>query len=303
MARRGIWLMFVLLTLAACAPQPEPLPDPLPTAEAEMVAEPSPLYFPAVIMSAPLVADQRTGPEVCMAWSGLFLNEARRDFDNQLYYHTSTWAAPSSTAVPIVRSRPGLREDVAKQLLYLKSIGWRGLVILANEPDMADQDAITRPQDMAGLYWYATQVLPDATFITPNAISVPYLDEFLDYANLRSKDRVGIHIYQGTAATAVHTWPGAWMRIVEGVLSKHGVKNTLWISEVGIPESWNLATSTRYAQELFASRAEVVCMYTTNCGGWLPGCGWDLYTPTGTKTTSGLALQSVIAGPPQEAYP
>ena len=286
------WLLFVVLALlSACAPQPEPLPVPLPTAE--MVAAPRPLYFPIAVKSAPLVLDQRAGPEVCMAWSGQFLAEAQQDFGSQFYYHSATWRVPSVTAVPIVRSRPGQREDVAEQLLYLKSIDWRGLVLLANEPDMPDQDAIAQPRDMAGLYWYATQVLPNATFVTPNTISVQYLDEFLDYAELRAKDRVGVHIYQGAAGTAVHTWPSVWLQAVERVLARHGVGNALWVSEVGIDESWSQEAGDRYARELFDSRAEAVCVYTTTCGGWLPGCGYDLYK-SGTLTTGGNALKSVL---------
>ena len=264
------WVLFVALILAACAPHPQPLPAPLPTAE--MVAAPMPLYFPIAVKSAPLVADQRAGPEVCMAWSGV----------------------PSVTAVLIVCARPGQREGIAEQLLYLKSIDWRGLVLLANEPDMPDQDAIAQPRDMAGLYWYATQLLPNATFITPNTISVQYLDEFLDYATLREKDRVGVHIYQGAAGTAVHTWPDVWLQSVERVLAQHGVGNALWVSEVGIDESWSRETSGRYAAELFDSRAEVVCVYTTTCGGWLPGCGYGLYQSGGALTTGGNALKDVL---------
>ena len=239
-----------------------------------------------------------------MAWSGQYLSEARRDFGAQLYYHSATWRVPSVTAVPIVRARPGQREDIAEQLLYLKSIDWRGLVLLANEPDMPDQDAIAQPRDMAGLYWYATQLLPNATFVAPNTISIQYLDEFLDYATLRSKDRVGVHVYQGAAGTAVHTWPSVWLQAVERVLAQHGVHNALWVSEVGIDESWSQATSGRYAAELFGSRAEVVCVYTTTCGGWLPGCGYDLYQSGGALTTGGNALQSVVRPSAQQAaYP
>ena len=297
-------LIFSVIFLASCAPQPEPLPAPLPTAEAEMVAAPMPLYFPIAVKSAPLVADQRAGPEVCMAWSGQYLSEARRDFGAQLYYHSATWRVPSVTAVPIVRARPGQREGIAEQLLYLKSIDWRGLVLLANEPDMPDQDAIAQPRDMAGLYWYATQLLPNATFITPNTISVQYLDEFLDYATLREKDRVGVHIYQGAAGTAVHTWPYVWLQSVERVLAQHGVGNALWVSEVGIDESWSRETSGRYAAELFDSRAEVVCVYTTTCGGWLPGCGYGLYQSGGALTTGGNALKDVLGtAVAQAAYP
>lgn len=298
-----IYLIVALIALAACAPQPQPLPAPLPTAE--MVAAPRPLYFPIAVMSAPLVVDQRAGPEVCMAWSGQYLSEARRDFGAQLYYHSATWRVPSVTAVPIVRARPGQREDIAEQLLYLKSIDWRGLVLLANEPDMPDQDAIAQPRDMAGLYWYATQLLPNATFVAPNTISIQYLDEFLDYATLRSKDRVGVHVYQGAAGTAVHTWPSVWLQSVERVLAQHGVHNALWVSEVGIDESWSRETSGRYAAELFDSRAEVVCVYTTTCGGWLPGCGYDLYQSGGALTTGGNALRSVVrpSAQQQAAYP
>ncbi len=72
------YAVFMLILLAACAPQPQPLPAPLPTAE--MVAAPRPLYFPIAVKSTPLVVDQRAGPEGCMAWSGQYLSEARRDF-------------------------------------------------------------------------------------------------------------------------------------------------------------------------------------------------------------------------------
>ena len=294
--------VLLILTLIGVSCAPQPLPAPLPTAE--MIAAPQPVYLPAVIMSAPLVVDQRAGPEVCMAWSGQYLSEARLDFGAQLYYHSATWRVPSVTAVPIVRARPGQREDIAEQLLYLKSIDWRGLVLLANEPDMPDQDAIAQPRDMAGLYWYATQLLPNATFITPNTISVQYLDDFLDYATLREKDRVGVHIYQGAAGTAVHTWPSVWLQAVERVLAQHGVHNALWVSEVGIDESWSQETSGRYAAELFGSGAEVVCVYTTTCGNWLPGCGYDLYQSGGALTTGGNALRSVVRPSAQQAaYP
>ena len=111
------WVLFVALILAACAPHPQPLPAPLPTAE--MVAAPMPLYFPIAVKSAPLVADQRAGPEVCMAWSGQYLSEARRDFGAQLYYHSATWRVPSVTAVPIVRARPGQREGIADMVILL----------------------------------------------------------------------------------------------------------------------------------------------------------------------------------------
>ncbi len=296
------WLLPALILLVACSPQPQPLPAPLPTAEMA-VAQP-PLYFPIAVKSAPLVADQRVGPEVCMAWSGQYLDAAQRDFGSQLYYHSATWRVPSVTAVPIVRARPGQREDIAEQLLYLKSIDWRGLVLLANEPDMPDQDAIAQPRDMAGLYWYATQLLPNATFVTPNTISIQYLDQFLDYATLRSKDRVGVHVYQGAAGTAVHTWPAVWLQNVERVLAQHGVHNALWISEVGIDEAWSQLISDRYARELFNSRAEVVCVYTTTCGNWLPGCGYDLYKSGAALTTGGNALKSVVRPADQQAaYP
>jgi hypothetical protein len=287
-------LIEALLALAACTAPPEPMPAPLPTAVAEMVAAPMPVYFPVVQVDAPLVVDQRTGPEMCMAWSALYLDAARADFGWQFYYHYSTWRQPADAVVPIVRSRPGGREDIAEQLLYLKSIGWSGLVILANEPDMPDQDAIASPKDMAGLYWYATQILPDATFITPNTIDTAYLDEFLDYATMRRKDRVGVHIYQGAAGTAVHTWPGAWMAIVDGILARHGVTNQLWISEAGIDETWAGATARAYAAQLMHSRAEVVCIYTTNHGTWEPGRGYDLYNAAGELTPGGQALMSVV---------
>ena len=297
-------LIFSVIFLASCAPQPEPLPAPLPTAEAEMVAAPMPLYFPIAVKSLPLVIDQRAGPEVCMAWGGQYLSEARRDFGAALSYNSNTWRVPSATAVPIVRSLPGHRGDVAEQLLYLKSIGWKGLVILANEPDMPDQDAITRPQDMAGLYWYAAQVLPDATFITPNTIDLNYLDEFLDHATMRRKDRVGLHIYQGSRYDGVHTWPGAWVARAESILARHGVTNRYWISEAGLAEVWPADTARRYAAEMFASGAEVVCVYTTNCGAYTPGCGWDLYDKSGALTAGGNALKDALGtAVTQAAYP
>ncbi len=295
--------LFFLALLCACAAPPAPEPAPLPTAAAAASFSEA-AFFPVLIKSAPLVADLRVGPEMCMAWSGQFLPEAKKDFDWQFYYHSGTWRRPTDTAVPIVRARPGQREDIAEQLLYLKSIDWRGLVLLANEPDMPDQDAVTRPRDLAGLYWYATQVLPDATFVTPNTISLRYLDQFLDYAAMRPKDRIGLHIYQGTPWTAVHTWPAAWLRQAEEILAKHGIENPYWISETGFSEAWPMATSTRYATEILSSNAEVVCIYTTTCNGWLPGCGWDLYAPGGAFTTPGRALKTSLSSPlPTAAYP
>ena len=289
--------------VAACAPQPEPLPEPLPTAEAEMIAAPMPVYLPAVIMSAPLVVDQRAGPEVCMAWSGQFLDKAKVDFSANMYYHSGTWRVPNQNGIPIVRSLPGHREDIANQLLYLKSINWKGLVILANEPDMVDQDSVTFPKDLAGLYWYATQILPDATFIVPNTIDLNYLDEFLDYAVIRSKDRIGIHIYQGNRYDNVHTWPTAWITRLEAILSKHNIDNKYWISEVGLAEVWTRNISTRYVSEILSSNAEVACIYTTNCGTYLSGCGWDLYGSDGGLTTGGNALASIILPLQANAYP
>ena len=286
------WVLFVaILLISGCKQQPEPLPAPLPTAE--MVAAPQPVYFPIAVKSTPLVADQRAGPEVCMAWSGQFLDKAKFDFNANMYYHSGTWRVPNQNSIPIVRSLPGHREDIANQLLYLKSINWKGLVILANEPDMVDQDNVTFPKDLAGLYWYATQVLPDATFIVPNTIDLNYLDEFLDYATIRSKDRIGIHIYQGNRYDNVHTWPTDWITRLEVILSEHNIDNRYWISEVGLAEVWTRDINTRYVSEILSSDAEVACFYTTNCGAYIPGCGWDLYDKNGNLTIAGNVLKEL----------
>lgn len=288
-------LFFIFIFLLSCQENKNnySIEELLPTAEYTEATNYK-TYLPVVSVSSPLVVNERNGPEVCMAWSGQFLTEAKRDFGSDMYYHSGTWEIPSAIRIPIVRSRPGTRETVAEQLLYLKSIEWKGLVILANEPDMKDQDAITRPQDMAGLYWYATQVLPDATYIVPNTIDLNYLDEFLDYASIRSKDRIGIHIYQGNAFDPVHTWPSEWEIRLKSILQKHNIQNRYWISEVGIPEVWSFDTAKKYTDEIFNTQAEVACIYTTNCGGYIPGCGWDLYTKNGTLTIGGDALKQTL---------
>ncbi len=296
-------MLFVTLILAACAPQPQPMPAPLPTAEMEIVTEQYKIYFPFTVKAAPIIIDSRSGPEICMAWSGQFLDKAKVDFGANMYYHSGTWRVPNQNSIPIVRSLPGHREDIANQLLYLKSIRWNGLVILANEPDMVDQDNIKFPKDLAGLYWYATQILPDATFIVPNAIDLNYLDEFLDYAAIRSKDRIGIHIYQGNRYDNVHTWPTDWIARLEAILGKHNIDNRYWISEVGLAEVWTRNISTRYVSEILSSDAEVACIYTTNCGTYLSGCGWDLYGSDGGLTTGGNALASIILPLQANAYP
>ncbi|MBP6468933.1 MAG: hypothetical protein KBE23_03235 [Chloroflexi bacterium] len=294
---RKVSVSFFLITLFACATPPTP-PPPEPTMEAgQVTAAPPVIYLPAVIMSAPLVVDQRAGPEMCMAWSGKFLAEAQADFGWQFYYHSSTWRRPGDGAIPVVRAMPADRALFARQLLELRAADYDGLVLLANEPDMADQDD-TPPDVLVGLYWYAQRVLPDATFIVPNAIDRAYLDQFLSLTRIRTKDVIGVHIYQGGPDTAgPHTWPAVWLDEVEAILARHDVHNPYWVSEVGPPETWRPDDLARYYDELFTSRAEVVCVYTTNCGGWLPGCGRDLYDGDGRLTTSGLALKSVVSPP------
>lgn len=288
-----IFILFALVLLLSCedANNKYTLEEILPTAESVTQYK---TYLPMVVISKDIVVDERSGPEVCMAWSGRFLEEAERDFGSTLYYHSGTWRIPSDRAIPIVRSLPGQRQNIAEQLLYLKSINWNGLVILANEPDMKDQDAVTRPQDMAGLYWYATQVLPDATFIVPNTIDLNYLDEFLDFATIRTKDRIGIHIYQGNALDEVHTWPLDWVSRLQTILYKHNVQNKFWISEVGIAESWTFSVAKQYTDEIFSTQAEVACVYTTTCGAYIPGCGWDLYSQSGILTIGGNALKETL---------
>ncbi|MCA9872302.1 MAG: hypothetical protein KC441_01570 [Anaerolineales bacterium] len=304
--------ILILLCLIGCSTPPTPQPELVASRRAEAAApatirqtavSPTTVYLPVVARPRPLVADQRPGPEMCLAWSATFLDDAAADFGWQFFYHSATYARPGHKAVPIIRLWPADRSIFMTQLSALKAANYNGLVILANEPDRPDQDA-TPAEALAGLYWYATSVLPGCTFIVPNAISPAYLDEFLDHAVVRPQDRIGIHIYQGTAATAVHTWPATWLGHVEGILARHNVENRYWISEFGIAEAWPLTTATRYATEILNSRAEVVCVYTTSCGSYTPGCGYDLYTPTGAMTRPGQALQSVLSSPlPPAAYP
>lgn len=301
---RKVSVSLFLITLFACATTPtppQPMPAPLPTAE--MAVAPPPLYFPIAVKSAPLVIDYRAGPEMCMAWSGKFLAAAQADFGWQFYYHSATWRRPGGGAIPVVRAMPADRALFARQLLELRTADYNGLVLLANEPDMADQDD-TPPDVLVGLYWYAQRVLPDATFIVPNTIDHAYLDQFLSLTRIRTKDVIGVHIYQGGPdTTGPHTWPAVWLDDVEAILARHGVHNPYWVSEVGPPETWRPDDLARYYRELFASQAEVVCVYTTNCGGWLPGCGRDLYDGDGRLTASGQALKLILSPPLRAAYP
>lgn len=173
-----------------------------------MVAAPPQLYFPIAVKSAPLVADQRAGPEMCMAWSGKFLAAAQADFGWQFYYHSATWRRPSGGAIPVVRAMPADRALFARQLLELRAADYDGLVLLANEPDMADQDD-TPPDVLVGLYWYAQRVLyQDATFILPNTIDRAYLDQFLSLTRIRTKDVIRTTSTRVVRIRLDHSRPG-----------------------------------------------------------------------------------------------
>lgn len=114
---------------------------------------------------------------------------------------------------------------------------------------------------------------PTRHSLYPTPSACHYLDQFLDYATLRPKDRIGLHIYQGTPWTAVHTWPDAWLRQAEDILARHGIENPYWISEVGVSEKWPMATATRYATEILSSNAEVICLQPPAAVGCLAADG------------------------------
>lgn len=276
---------------------------PLPAVEQTYHA-----YLP-IIFSAPrpLVEDTRPGPEVCMAWSpGNLVEQARQDFGMQLFFNSGSHQPTEIErgGVPVWRS-PNIPDNFLAVPATLRYWRHTGLVLLFNEPDVNGQDAPLSPEDAASLYRLATQLLPGAVFITPNALSVEYLRQFLTAVgdDWRPQDIIGVHLYQpptdqlnGTWVYEYPTiWPADWLRPVLALAAERG--SQVWVSEVGIANSWTLADMQRYVRELDGSGAQVVCWYTPHCGGYSQhACLHNLYSNASGEalTPAGATLKALL---------
>ncbi|MCA9935981.1 MAG: hypothetical protein KC415_18735, partial [Anaerolineales bacterium] len=176
---------------------------------------------------------------------------------------------------------------------------YSGLALLFNEPDMAEQDGPLSPEDAAALYRLAIRTHPRTTWITPNAISLKYLQRFLAAVgnDWRPQDRVGIHIYQTNGGYAVSRWPGEWIAEARQIVDESEAAGAaLWVSEVGPSNDWPMADLMRYYEELLnAPGVEVVCVFTTSVGNQ----HWHaskrvFYDENGTLTPSGEAFTRTL---------
>lgn len=274
---------------------------PLPPEDAPTsVTRGTVVYLPIVSKPRPLVADRRLGPEVCLSWPPQStLEQAASDFGFQFYYHSGSYAQERPEALPMLRA-PEARPEYWSIVSYkLWQRNYSGLALLFNEPDMAEQDGPLSPEDAAALYRLAIRTHPRTTWITPNAISLKYLQRFLAAVgnDWRPQDRVGIHIYQTNGGYAVSRWPGEWIAEARQIVDESEAAGAaLWVSEVGPSNDWPMADLMRYYEELLnAPGVEVVCVFTTSVGNQ----HWHaskrvFYDENGTLTPSGEAFTRTL---------
>lgn len=266
------------------------------------------LYVPFVTATGVLVDDLRINkPETCMAWSpGHLVAQSRVDFDTQFFYHSASHRPNWYTqgGIPVWRSsvHPDGFLNVGASLYNDR---YSGLVLLFNEPDITGQDGPLSPQDAAYLYRLATRLLPAATFITPNANSVEYLQQFMGYVGdaWRPQDIIGIHMWQPPTGQTdgeyifeyPTIWPDEWLAPVYVLADTYDAE--VWVSEVGITTTWTPADQLLYVQQLDAPQVQAVCWFTTHCEDYTAhACLHNLYTDaTGTQlSATGYLLQGVL---------
>lgn len=297
---KRLTLLFSLLLLLA-AQRPLPPDDlPIPTHHTYLPI----IYGPPL----PLVPDTRPGPEPCLSWTpGWSVKRGQETFGAHHFYHSGSHAQPwlERGGLPIWRASKGRPENfltVGTAVLENKP----RIILLHNEPDIAGQDGLS-PADAAALYRLAINIYPNAAYVTPNANSLDYLDAFLREVgdDWRPKDRVGIHIYQPPTtfypyidADYPSIWPRSWIAAATATARNHGIKTAVWVTEVGPNNNWTQADLNRYHRELFTSQAQVVCIYTTHCGGYSNhACRRNLFTSrtNPTLTPSGLAFLYAVS--------
>ncbi len=131
--------------------------------------------------------------------------------------------------------------------------GYRGPVLVLNEPDNSI-DQCDRPADVAAeIAARFRLILPDNQFVTPNIIIQDnwewerYLRDFLrEYRRLTSRQEVeqliiGVHFYGDGPR------PRDRLNAVCGLLRNQGLDCRLWVTEFGVPDSEE-GKSKRYCQ-------------------------------------------------------
>lgn len=261
--------------------------------------QPHRAYLPVIMTQRVLVEDTRPGkPEICMAWvPGALVERSMTDFDAAMFFHSGSHqpGAIAQGGIPVWRS-PNVPNNFLSVPSSLRFNGYNGIVKLFNEPDLTGQDGPLSPQDAAALYRAAKILLPGAAFVTPNAIGMDYLIEFMAAVGddwRQGWDIVGIHGYE---TYQLDMWPGEWLEPVIALAESY--RSYLWVSEVGVDGNRSIAWQRRFTEE-FANNAAVqtVCWHTPHCGGYPTGCELNLYQDDWlTLTLTGEILQRVLDG-------
>lgn len=252
-------------------------------------------FFPAV--------EHNCKYDIGMAWApGNLVVKSQTDFCAQWYFHSASYNVANlpKGAVPIIRPA-----NAGRAITALKT--YRGPCILLNEPDRPDQDNLA-PKDAADFYFEMTKTLPNCKFVTPNSIDPKYFQAFFEAVKpyWRSQDKPGTHMYQaGSGCPAPVFYPNERITILTDVLSETGLDQTIWITEVGVPNCWSAPTIQDYYLQMFTNpNVDVTFIYTPHCGGYTPhACARNLYVDeTGNRfTTTGTVLRQVMGY--QTAYP